>query len=60
MRTFPSIEPLMKKLSLTGLKLTHVTASEEKVTSHYLAKEKNTEEHNHRTNIIQIAYQPRQ
>jgi hypothetical protein len=29
MRTFPSIEPLMKTLSLTGLKFTQVTASKE-------------------------------
>jgi len=38
MRTFPSIEPLMKKLSLMGLKLTHVTASKAKVRNYYQQK----------------------
>jgi hypothetical protein len=40
MRTFPSIEPLMKTLSLTGLKFTQVTASKENQNKVLFSKKK--------------------
>jgi len=58
MRTFPSIEPLMKTLSLMGLKLTHVTASKAIVRNQYSAKNEKFRGTRYRTtNIMQIMYQ---